>query len=130
MKKKYADKGAAIPPIYLVSQPTGKKKIQTLAGDKEFSVEVLTPDELERKVDEHEIDVGTLMEGPVFDLDFIRAIDYALVNAGSNIPLIMLPEYGNNNPEQRRNLLEHMFRRQTLYGRLKYVDTVYSGFKK
>ena len=129
LKKKYADKGAATPPIYLVSQPAGKEKIKTLGGDKEFSVEVLTPDELKEKVDKQEIDVGTLMEGPVFLSHFIEQINGALANAGSKIPLIMLPEYGYSDSSNRDRLNRDRTYRQRMSGAITYADIVYSGFK-
>ena len=130
LRQKYVDAGAETPPIYLVSQPEGKDDIQRLKGDTEFNVTVLTPDELKVKVDAKEIDVGTLIEGPVFNSELITSIDAALANAGSMIPLIMLPEYGFNERRHRELITQSQSFREKTCKHLTYADTVYSGFKK
>ena len=101
LRKEYADRGTEIPPIYLVSQPSGRATIERLSGDTEFGVTVLTPDELQTAVDTKEIDVGTVIEGPVFNRELITRIDDSLATVGNNIPLIMIAEYGYNSPTAR-----------------------------
>lgn len=130
LRKQYADAGSEIPPVYLVTQPTGEEKIKTLKGDTEFGVEVLTPDELKVRVDAKQIDVGTVIEAPVFKSELISRIDAALTNAGSHIPLVMIPEYGYSSDGDRRSMRLDENRRRKYYEHLSYTTTLYSGFNK
>ncbi len=101
-----------------------------MKGDTEFGVEVFTPSQLKEKVDANLIDVGVVIEGPVFKSEFIDSIDTALVNAGGRIPLLMTPEYGYSTAAQRNDLYKHQTHRKTDSHNLTYVDTFYSGFQK
>ncbi len=129
LKMKYADSRAEVPPIYLISQPTGKATIERLKGHIEFNIEVLTPAELKKAIDEEIISVATLIEAPVFKSEFIDNIDAALANSGNKIQLIMIPEYGYNSEHERSHIESHRKYRRTTCKHLIYADTVYSGFK-
>ena len=130
LKKQYADNGAEAPPIYLVSQLSGKSTIEKLKGDVEFAVEVLTPATLEAKVNAKEIEVGTLIEAPVFNSYFIEEINDALAQVGSKVPLIMIPEYGYSSSSKRSMIDQYRRYRCEKCKNIQYVDTVYSGFNE
>ncbi|WP_133128241.1 protein kinase domain-containing protein [Legionella nagasakiensis] len=130
LRKQYADAGATVPPVYLVTQPSGQQKIRSLKGDVEFGVDVLTPDELRVKVDTKEIEVGTLIEAPVFQAELMERIDGALENTDGRVPLIMIPEYGYNSESNRAGIAFHRRYRQRQCSHLEYASTIYSGFKE
>ncbi len=117
------------PSVYIVTQPSGKQKIQTLKGDDEFRIGVLTPAELKMLVEKQEIEIGTLLEGPVFKSELIDAIDDALATAPDPIPLTMLPEYGYLNGSDHTAILElHRNYRQQMLKHITYSNMVLSGF--
>ncbi|AHE67435.1 hypothetical protein [Legionella oakridgensis] len=93
-------------------------------------MDVLSPDELQAKVDTREIEVGTLIEAPVFQAELIERIDSALENARGRIPLIMMPEYGYNSGSDRERIAFHCRLRQLRCSHLEYASTIYSGFKE
>lgn len=130
LKRQYANAELEPPPIYLVTQPTGRSTIKHLKGDIEFNVDVLTPNELKTKVNAKEIEVGLLIEAPVFQTKLIDTIDEALSNAGSRVPLIMVPEYGYNGEALRLQIdIAREYRKESCQ-HIEYADTIYSGFKK
>lgn len=101
LKKKCIEAGEEVPPFYIVTQDTGQERIRRLGGDVEFGVEVLTPDELKKRIETvdmtKKIDVGSLIEGPVFNpsnSSLIDRVELALSSVPSPIPMTLIREYG------------------------------------
>lgn len=128
LQRKIALRGIAAQPIHLVTSEWGKKTIAKLDGDLEFGVSLLTSTELQESIEAGHIDVGLVLEGPIFDNDFLGKIDTAVASLGTPIPLIMLPEYGYNAYYQRSLVNDDKKIRKTDFPHLKYKNTIYSGF--
>ncbi|NDH08771.1 MAG: hypothetical protein EBY16_04020, partial [Gammaproteobacteria bacterium] len=128
LKKKYADSGLAKPLIFIVSQPSGKDKIIALQGDIEFSVEVLTLEDLKVKVESKEIRVDTIIEGPVFKQNLIFQIDDIFAKVEKPIPLFMLPEYGFKGDAGM--ITDHREYLKIYCENITYMGTVCSGFNQ
>lgn len=120
LKKKYIEAGEEVPPFYIVTQDTGQEKIRKLGGDVEFGVEVLTPDELKERIEtvdmKEKIDVGALIEGPVFNSSLIDRVVWALSSVSSPIPMIMISEYGYSSE------FRHLRQCATYRSTLKHID--------
>ncbi len=129
LRKKYADSGLKIPPIYLVSQPSGKESIKKIKADIEFGVEILTPDELSLKVAAKEIEVGLVIEAPVFTYDLIDSIDVALASMQERIPLMLITEYGQHSVISREDFASQENYRKTQCKHIQYKSIIYSGFR-
>lgn len=119
-----------VPEIKLISQDSGQKKIRNLKGDTEFEVEVLTPEELKEKIDNKELEVTSILEGPVFQSHFITRINNAMQNQSQPAPLVMMPEYAYSSAGYRR-MIENQreFRKQNL-NKIVYQETIYTGFDR
>lgn len=117
--------GLEAPPIYLITQGTGKEKVCRLKGDQEFQVSVLTPDELEEQIENGKIDVGCVVEGPVFSDPLIGWLHQTLETVKAAIPVIIVPEYGCSGGAPLLN--QHIAYLSRL-AFLQYKDTIYSGF--
>ena len=129
LKKQYIDAGHEVPPVYIITQNTGQEMIQQLRGHIEFDVEILTPKELQKRVETtditRKIDVGALIEGPVFHSGLMLTVALALKTLPTAIPLIMLPEYSS----QGELLAAQNYRRESLdFKQIKYKNTICSGF--
>ncbi|WED42691.1 protein kinase domain-containing protein [Legionella cardiaca] len=129
IKKYYKDNlGIDNPPeIKLVTQASGQQKIRNLKGDEEFSVEVLTPRELKQKVDADELEVESIIEGPVFRSRLINDINLAIQKQQHPVPLVMMPEYAFSDALHRENMIPHQQFRQNL-SKIAYRGIVYTGF--
>jgi hypothetical protein len=130
IKKYYADLLGEdnVPEIKLISQDSGQKKIRSLKGDTEFGVEVLTPEELKRKVDDKELEVASIIEGPVFQSRLITRINNAIQNQSRPVPLVMMPEYAYSGASHRRMIEDQrQFRKQNL-NKIVYQETIYTGY--
>jgi len=96
LKQGFAKNGGISPPIYLITQDTGKAKIKRLGGDVEFDITILTPDELTIRINSADpnerIEIGEIMEGPIFKSELIEKIDEALIGHDP-VPLTMITEY-------------------------------------
>ncbi len=128
LRHQYTEKGEETPPIYLVTQVTGKEKIQQLKGDVEFAIEVLTPNDLRARVraqGDARIIVGHVIEGPVLSNNLIDKVNTALTQI--NVPLITTGEYGNRDEHTLTANLEY---RQEELSALRWVDHIQSGFNK
>ena len=130
LRKQYHAKGMAIPPIYLVSQPSGKETIQRLKGDVEFGVTVLTPHELEALIGDKTIDVGTVIEAPVFNDTLILDIDDALDRSAKKKPLIMIPEYGYDAEKHHSTTERNIYFREEHCKQIEYNRILFSGFNE
>ncbi len=130
LQKKYTDASKEVPPIYIVTQETGKKKICDLRGDMEFGVSVLTPSELGDKIKAMEIEIGHIFEGPVFQTELMDNIDIALTGTLKPVPLTLIPEYGFNHKQRRKIIGEHGSYLRTHMKNIQYLNTLYSGFNE
>jgi hypothetical protein len=131
LKKKYADRGEEVPPVYLVTQKSGQEKIQALGGGIEFGVDILTPDDLKERVETvdatKKIDPGTLIIGPVFNHTLMKRVDTALSSLATPIPVLLTPEYGFTEAEfisTEEKLVK------TKLHHCVYADTIYSGLDR
>ena len=123
LKNKYIETDEDVPPIYIITQPSGREKITRLKGDVEFGVKVLTPTELKDRIKTKDpglkIDVGALIEGPVFDSDLINRVVSALSSVRKPIPMSLIPEYANafdiDTHRAYRSRLRKLAYRRTLY---------------
>ncbi|MCF6767013.1 hypothetical protein L3V86_01340 [Thiotrichales bacterium 19S11-10] len=118
------------PIVYIVTQASGRHRIQSIKGDEEFNIIVITPEELEEKVNQKEMFVLSVIEGPIFKSEFISEVDQALVSQGSRIPLIMIYEYGFDVLMQDEIISEHNEYRTKELKHLIYQKTIYTGFNK
>ena len=125
----YAKQGPNIPLIYIITQKSAMEKIKNLKGDTEFNATILTPLLLKNKFDQGELEVDHIIEGPVFQSELINQIDVALSRSPRKIPITMIPEYTLNNPNYRSYLTKNALYRKKLLNNIKYVNTIYSGFK-
>lgn len=117
-----------VPNIKLVTQPSGKQKIKKLKGDTEFGVEILTPDELQDKVDKKELEVASIIEGPVFRSGLIYQINHAIQGQTQPAPLVMMPEYAYSSASHQIMIdSQKQFRKECL-DRIIYQETIYTGF--
>ncbi|MDP3561636.1 MAG: protein kinase [Legionellaceae bacterium] len=129
LKQKYINEGVTPPPIYIVTRKEGKDQIKKLGGDVEFGTEILTPDELDRRTrstdpNQH-IDVGELIEGPVFDSDLLEQVDDA-VNSKEPISLMMMSEYGAGHTVADPFALAVLYRKLRLKN-IKYSQLIRTG---
>ncbi|WP_454780695.1 protein kinase domain-containing protein [Legionella sp. WA2022007384] len=115
------------PPIYVVSQEEGKGAIVRLQGHAEFNVQVISSTRLKQRIAEKAIDVGQIIEGPVFNDEWLTEINEMLPKSETGIPLLMLPEYGFNSDQDRTSLARHADFRKEL-SNIRYTRTLYSGF--
>jgi hypothetical protein len=74
-------------PIYLVTTPGGKEQIVKLGGDKEFSVNVITPDEYAVLKQEKGFQLDYYIHGPV------PALPAELLPIPAYTPVLLTPEY-------------------------------------
>ena len=127
LKKYYADISENVPPVYIITQNTGQEKIRHLKGDIEFDTTVLTPDELKERVESEnetfKINVGMLIEGPVFRSELLERVDHALSSLASPAPLHQISEYDHSDGMQNRtgfakNKLKHIAYRNNMYAGL------------
>lgn len=126
LRHQYAAKSEAVPPIYLVTQPSGKEKIHKLKGNVEFDVEVLTSQDLHQKVrsqGDDRIVVGHVIEGPVLSNNLIEKVDAAINQI--NVPLITTGEYGDRD---HITLTENIRHRSKELSSLRWVGHIHSGF--
>ena len=130
LRNQYHARGAPIPPIYLVSQPSGKETIQRLQGDIEFRVHVLTPDELREHIKAKKLVVGTVIEAPVFNDALILDIDDALGTSAKKTSLIMIPEYGYDSELEYSTTERNIRFREDQCKQLEYQRVLFSGFKE
>ena len=130
LRNKYVASGLGIPSIYLISQPSGKLSMKHLKADIEFGFEILTPQELKGKIKAREIDVGLLIESPVFTYELIDEIDAALALLQGMIPLIMVTEYGQNSSVSREDFACQQTYRTTQCKHIQFTKMIYSGFSR
>lgn len=128
LKKKYQDSDLVAPPVYLVTQDSGKDKIKKLEGDTEFDVAVLTPAELGTKIQKKEIDLGMVIEGPVFKSELIKEIEDSCSEEQKQIPLIMMPEYAFHNESESIRIEGERTYRKIQLKKIQYCETLNSGF--
>ncbi len=128
LKKKYADASKEVPPIYIVTQEQGKKKIADLKSDVEFGVSVLTPSELGDKIVAKEIEIGHIFEGPVFSTDLMDRIDGVLT--GKPVLVTLLSEYGFCSQDLRNKMDAQAHYLRTKMYQLYCDKTLYSGFNE
>lgn len=128
IKKKYLIwLGEDAPEIKIFTQPIGKHTIQSIKGDTEFGIEVLTPTQLDSAVKDG-LEVASVIEGPVFSSALVGEIEATLKeNNHDPVPLIMIPEYAYSHPSHREQVEYHREDRKKL-DRLKYHGTIYTGF--
>lgn len=117
-----------VPEIKLISQASGQLTIKNLKGDTEFGVEVLTPDELKNKVKRKELEVASIIEGPVFHSSLITSINEAIQTQPNRVPLIMMPEYAYSDEEKRLFVENHRQYISTCLDKIVYQETIYTGF--
>ncbi len=116
------------PEVKLITQSSGQHKIKSLKGDTEFEVEVLTPAELKEKVEKKELEVASLIEGPVFQSSLIQRTNAALQKQAHPVPLIMMPEYAYSSTSHRHMIEnQRQFRKKAL-NKIVYLETIYTGF--
>ncbi|CAM2987605.1 serine/threonine-protein kinase [Legionella worsleiensis] len=116
------------PEIKLITQASGQQIIKNLKGDTEFNVEVLTPDELKEKIEKKELEIASIIEGPVFESSLIQRINKALEKQSHPVPLIMMPEYAYSGTSHRHMIEnQRQFRKKAL-NKIFYVETIYTGF--
>ncbi len=139
-------------PIYLVTQNSGKDKIQILKGAQEFGVEVLTPTELQERVltsdGSRKIEIGAVIEVPSFPgsispaakevenphLSILEQIDVALASSPTPVPLTLVTEYGGLTVRSRSLFSETLKRqhhrklKRKEFGNMRYQRTVTPGF--
>ncbi|MDR3442281.1 MAG: protein kinase [Legionella sp.] len=130
IKKYYIDLTGAdsAPEVKLITQASGQQKIKNLKGDTEFEVEVLTPDELKEKVEKKELEVASIIEGPVFQSSLILHIHDAIQKQHQPVPLIMMPEYAYSGISHRYMIEnQRQFRKKAL-NKIVYLETIYTGF--
>lgn len=129
LKRHHEQKGAEVPPVYIVTQDSGKEKIEALQGHTEFDVEILTPSDLEQKIKTNKLDVGQVIEAPVFQLELIQKISNALKSLSEPVPHIMITEYHSGDPNQQLRL-RHLDRAKgdISLRSLRYMGFVNSGF--
>ena len=118
--------GDTSPPIYIVTQPSAQATIKMLGGDVEFGVEILTPLELKARVNatnpDVRIEVGEIIEGPVFKLELIKGVDNAL-DGQPCVPLTMISEYS-----MAASIETHvLYRDADVLKNMKYRKTILSG---
>jgi len=87
LQQKYQDNGI-IMPVYLVTQEEGRQTIKSLKGDTEFNTEIITPDELKLKIDQKELTLNAVLEGPVFDSTLMDEVNVALVHLGKKFLIL------------------------------------------
>ncbi len=110
------------PEVKIITQASGQQKIKNLKGDTEFEVEVLTPEELNEKVEKKELEVASIIEGPVFQSSLIQRINVAIQKQSNPIPLIMMPEYAYSSSSHR-----HIIENQRQF-RKKALNKITKGF--
>lgn len=120
--------GGEFPTIHIVTQDSGKQKILNLKGDQEFGLEIITPKELEQKVKNGEINVSSVIEGPVFRSRFISEINQALSPLNKPIPLTMIPEYSYNSNLTRDMISREKEYRQKHLSNFECKNIIYTGF--
>lgn len=64
------------PPIYIITGPSGKDKVQKLSGDIEFNTPVLTTKDLQAYFDNGTIKgVETVLEAPILASEILRDLE-------------------------------------------------------
>ncbi len=123
LKQQYIDAGTIKPEIYLVTQPSGKRKIEQLNGDEEFDIIILTPQTLQQMVELKKLQVGHIIETPVLSADLMGRIDCALMQNKIKASLTQVTEYSYGRPSH-----DSLHFRKKLRN-ICYKSTIYSGFQ-
>ncbi|MDF1684243.1 MAG: protein kinase [Legionellaceae bacterium] len=128
--KRYNEQiGAEVPPVYIVTQDSGKKTIETLHGHTEFGVEILTPNDLEKKIKTNNLDVGQVIEAPVMRFELIAKVSSALKGLSAPVPHIIITEYNHGDPgKELLNRRRYRDIGSTDLSSLRYMGAVNSGF--
>ena len=113
--------------IKLITQASGKQKIESLKGDTEFRIDLLTPDELKEKVEKKELTILSIIEGPVLNHILIQEIQSALKQQSQSVPLVMMPEYGYSSPNARLKINNQIRFREQFLDKIIYQETIYTG---
>jgi hypothetical protein len=129
--KRYAEETLGIQntAIKLVApdSPTITSQLRSLIAPGN-DIEILTPKQLGQKV-KAGLKIASVIEGPMFNDDFIKDIDRELQTHGERIPLIMQPEYGWRGFDANISKPRRVSIRKAL-SKLQYVGLIKSGLNK
>lgn len=67
LRKEFREKGLYNEDIVIVTEQSGKNKIEALGGDKEFNISVINHEKYKKKVASGELSVDYFLAGPVFN---------------------------------------------------------------